>query len=214
MAETDNSALRDKLAEHLETELNSAYDCDRVWEAWFVGTMSHRDFSAVNDRLDEIVEGVAAVVEANEPQRIQHLLEANNRYLNRARVSEGCERAARDKRQDAMLSWARETFGNIEGCDPVSLEERARRFLEEALELVQACGLDDEMATRVKDRVYSREPGDVRKEIGQSSMTLSILAEVLGESVAQCEVDEFDRVQSKSKAHVEARHRAKMEEGI
>lgn len=124
------------------------------------------------------------------------------------------EKQRRDRRQQAMLTWAHETFGGIENFDPCSIEERARRFLEEAIELCQAVGITREETAAVADYVFGREPGQPAQEIGGVMVTLNCLAEVLDESVCKAELAEFDRVQSKSKAHFEARHRAKMEVGI
>lgn len=120
----------------------------------------------------------------------------------------------RERRQREMLQWAQDTFGGIEGFDPASVEERARRFLEEAVELCQAVGVTREQAAIVADYVYGRETGKPFQEIGGVMVTLNCLAEVVGESVCKAEVAEFERVQSKSKAHFEARHRAKMEVGL
>jgi len=124
------------------------------------------------------------------------------------------EKQRRDARQAAMLKWAHETFGGIENFDPCSVDERARRFLEEAIELCQAVGVTREQADTVADYVYGRETGKPFQEIGGVMVTLNCLAEVLGESVCKAEIAEFERVQSKSKAHFEARHRAKMEVGL
>ena len=150
-------------------------------------------------------------------QMIRHrddLLEANNRYLNRARAAESGERAARDSRQAAQLQWAHETFGGIEGFDPCTIQERARRFLEEALELVQSLGVSREESSHVLAYVYDREPGEPFQEFGGTALTLGCLGEAARISVCEAEIAEFDRVQKKSKAHFEARHRAKMEAGL
>lgn len=124
------------------------------------------------------------------------------------------EKQRRDRRQQAMLQWARDTFGGIENFDPCSIEERARRFLEEAIELCQAVGVTRQETDTVADYVFGREPGRPAQEIGGAMVTLNCLAEVLDESVCKAELDEWQRVQSKSKAHFEARHRAKMEVGL
>lgn len=124
------------------------------------------------------------------------------------------EKQRRDRRQLAMLEWAHRTFGGIENFDPCAIEERARRFLEEAIELCQAVGVTREDTATVADYVFGRAPGQPAQEIGGVMVTLACLAEVLGESVCAAELTEWERVQSKSKAHFEARHRAKMEVGL
>jgi hypothetical protein len=57
-------SLRDFLTAALEAELGDAYDCTRVWSAWGYGTMSENDFRPVNNRLDEIVDGLLVTLAA------------------------------------------------------------------------------------------------------------------------------------------------------
>jgi NTP pyrophosphatase (non-canonical NTP hydrolase) len=113
-----------------------------------------------------------------------------------------------------MLKWAHETFGGIENFDPCTVQERARRFLEEAIELCQAVEVTRAECDVVADYVYARPAGTIFQEIGGVMVTLNTLAEVCGESVARSEAAEWERVQAKSKAHFEARHREKMAAGL
>lgn len=81
----------------------------------------------------------------------------------------------RDKQKElatlVTATWSHELMYNP--------RERALRFLEEAVELVQAMRLTrDEVFTSVL-RVYSRPPGDAPKEIGQVYQTLLCTAEAL-----------------------------------
>lgn len=73
--------------------------------------------------------------------------------------------------QGRVATWVRNTFG--EAAD--DKKERALRFLEEALELVQAVGLDRDAVHRLVDYVFARKPGDVYQEIGGAMVTLSAL---------------------------------------
>ncbi len=57
-------AAREAIRSALETELVAAYDCTRVWDAWHAGTMTEDDFTAVTNRLDEIVDSVIAALSA------------------------------------------------------------------------------------------------------------------------------------------------------
>lgn len=124
------------------------------------------------------------------------------------------EKQRRDRRQLAMMEWVDRTFGQIEGLDTRAPDERARRFLEEAIELCQAVGMARAEAAKILDYVYGREPGKPFQEFGGTATTLNLLAEAMGTSLCAAELAEWDRIQSKSKAHFEARHRAKMEVGI
>ena len=44
--------------------LGDTYDCTRVWSAWGVGTMGEDDFVPVLDRLDDLIDEVAAEIAA------------------------------------------------------------------------------------------------------------------------------------------------------
>lgn len=45
-------------------QLGDTYDCTRCWTAWQYGTMRDSDFVPVNDRVDDIVDGIVAKLEA------------------------------------------------------------------------------------------------------------------------------------------------------
>jgi len=62
MSPTTSEQLRERLLEAIGSELVGVYDCTRVWEAWSVGTMSQNDFVPSDERLDEIVDTVMAVM--------------------------------------------------------------------------------------------------------------------------------------------------------
>lgn len=124
------------------------------------------------------------------------------------------EKLFRDARQREILAWAHRAFGGIEGHDPCTPAERARRFAEEAGELVQAVGLTRADWDRIGGYVFGRDVGEPLQEVGGVMLTLAALAEVLGVSVCDAEVAEFKRVLAKSREHFEARHRSKMEVGI
>lgn len=59
--------------------------------------------------------------------------------------------------------------------EATSPRERNFRFLEEALELVQACGLPKEDALKLLDYTYGRPPGEVAQEVGGTLTTLAAL---------------------------------------
>lgn len=133
------------------------------------------------------------------------------------------EQQQRDRRQSHILAWAVGTF-TMPGCEPADIRERARRFLEEALELFQSAYFvttgtarhadADDDATAVMNRVFSRPAGGAAREVGQVAVTLACLAEALTVSVAAEEVREFERVLSIPKAEFQARHQAKMDAGL
>jgi NTP pyrophosphatase (non-canonical NTP hydrolase) len=74
--------------------------------------------------------------------------------------------------QKRALSWAKRCFGIKLVTD---IGERNQRFIEEALELVQACGLTRREALGAVNYVYGRPVGDKRQEVGGVYTTLAIL---------------------------------------
>lgn len=109
-----------------------------------------------------------------------------------------------------VLRWACETFGDI----AISNRERALRFLEEAVEVGQAAGLEKSQVSAIIRRCYSNSPGRLPKEIGQARMCLDALAEHNSINPKREAADEFNRVQRFDKAHWHKRHRAKVDLGI
>jgi hypothetical protein len=113
-------------------------------------------------------------------------------------------------RPSRFLQWAHETFGDI-ALDP---QERAMRFLEEAVELAHAVGLDATTVGMITARVYSRPAGGVPREIGQALATLELLAKVVDVDADQEAYAEFARVQSIPQEEWDRRHAAKVAIGI
>lgn len=108
------------------------------------------------------------------------------------------------------LAWTVETFGTIS----VDRQERAKRVLEEAMELAHAEGVPDLVVHRIEARVYSRPMGEVKREIGQTMFTLAVLAANLGFDAVEEFYAEFNRVRNIPKAEWTKRHAAKVEVGI
>lgn len=113
-------------------------------------------------------------------------------------------------RPGRFLDWAVETFGHV-ALDP---RERTLRFVEEAIELAHAMGVDIDTIDAIGDRVYRRPAGEPLKEIGQSLATLELLAKALGIDADAEATKEFYRVQSVPKEEWARRHGAKVALGI
>jgi hypothetical protein len=77
--------------------------------------------------------------------------------------------------------------------DAMLPEQRAFRFIEEAVELVQAVGTSKADVLRVVDYVYGRPVGVVGQEIGGVSVTLAGLANSVDRSVDGCAEVELER---------------------
>lgn len=90
--------------------------------------------------------------------------------------------------------WVMACFGIEIGGDPM---ERSHRFLEEALELVQAVGCTKDDALRLVDYVFSRPTGWTTQEVGGAMLTLSALSTATGTDLAAAAEAELTRVWSK-----------------
>lgn len=117
----------------------------------------------------------------------------------------------RAQRQSAILEWANATFGEATASNT---GERIRRFAEEAIELVQAAGLDKQALHDIIDHVYAKPAGNVAQEIGQVGVSLLGLSEYLGIQADDEEQKEFDRIQSLPSDYWQARQNAKAGKGL
>jgi hypothetical protein len=94
--------------------------------------------------------------------------------------------------QSSVGAWLLECFGPMIAGDK---DERSHRFLEEAVELVQACGCSKSEALQIVDYVYARPVGVVRQEVGGSAVTLAALCEAHGISMEAAAMDELERIE-------------------
>lgn len=113
-------------------------------------------------------------------------------------------------RPKEFLEWAIEMFGPVAKVRG----ERLLRFIEEAIELAHADGMERETLDAIAGRVYSREPGDINKEIGQAQACLETYAENIGESSDHLAQVEWERVQKIPREEWSRRHAAKVAIGI
>ena len=76
--------------------------------------------------------------------------------------------------QTRVGRWCRDLFGpDIAN----NIDVRNYRFIEEALELVQALGCSKEDALKLVDYVYSRPAGEPVQEVGGTMVTLAALCD-------------------------------------
>lgn len=107
-----------------------------------------------------------------------------------------------DMQQD-VGKWMRATF------PPEIIQhknERNHRFLEEAVELVQVCGLSEEEALMLVRRTYSRPVGEFNNEVGGAYITLCALVNAyeadlnaIGAEQLQWCWDNLERIKAKQK---------------
>lgn len=101
--------------------------------------------------------------------------------------------------------WLMACFGPEIAGDPV---ERNHRFLEEALELVQACGCTASEAHQLVDYVYGRDVGEPAQEVGGVMITLAALCLANGIDMAEAGEAELARIWTKVEA-IRAKQAAK-----
>lgn len=117
----------------------------------------------------------------------------------------------RKLRQDQVGKWVEETFG---AAHAHNVDQRALRFLEEAIELFQALGGNREYLNRVADVVYSKPLGDISMEIGQVGLSLLSIGHTVDIDVDQCERNEVARVETIPAAEMYKRNKAKNDLGL
>lgn len=99
-----------------------------------------------------------------------------------------------DRFEGKVAPWLMETFGHEIMMDRT---ERNHRFLEEALELVQACGCTQSEAHQLVGYVFSRPVGDPEQECGGVMVTLAALCIAQGLVMEECAEKELARVWTK-----------------
>lgn len=96
--------------------------------------------------------------------------------------------------QAGVQQWMLSCFGREVSADKT---ERNHRFLEEALELVQALGCPPSEAHQLVDYVYGRQVGDAAQEVGGVMVTLAALCLANGLDMAAAGDTELARVWTK-----------------
>lgn len=105
--------------------------------------------------------------------------------------------AARQKMesfQSRVAPWMQACFGEAISRDGI---ERNHRFLEEALELVQACGCTADEAHQLVDYVYGRPVGDPSQEVGGVMVTLAAHCLAHGVDMHEAGETELGRIWTK-----------------
>jgi hypothetical protein len=93
--------------------------------------------------------------------------------------------------QQRVQPWMKECFGSKISADAI---ERNHRFLEESLELVQACDCTKSEAHQLVDYVFNRLVGDPPQEVGGVMVTLAALCLAQGLDMHDCGEVELSRI--------------------
>ncbi len=96
--------------------------------------------------------------------------------------------------QDRVKPWMMGCFGEEISNDKM---ERCDRFIEEALELVQAIGYSPDRAHALVDYVFNREIGESHQEVGGVMVTLAALCLASSLDMALAGEDELARIWTK-----------------
>lgn len=107
--------------------------------------------------------------------------------------------------QARVQPWLLACFGETIAADR---EERNHRFLEEALELVQACGCTAGEAHQLVDYVFGRDVGEPAQEVGGVMVTLAALCLANGLDMHANAETELARIWTKVEA-IRAKQAAK-----
>jgi NTP pyrophosphatase (non-canonical NTP hydrolase) len=96
--------------------------------------------------------------------------------------------------QAEVHEWLLACFGAEIAGDK---QERNHRFIEEALELVQACGATRSECHQLVDYVYNRPVGEIDQEVGGTMNTLAALCLAHGIEMNEAAATEMKRVWGK-----------------
>ncbi|MBW6419064.1 hypothetical protein [Celeribacter sp. PS-C1] len=103
--------------------------------------------------------------------------------------------------------WVVTCFGEDVAMDAA---ERNRRFLEEALELVQSLGMTQSAVHELVDYVFSRAKGEAVQEVGGVMVTLASLCATHGMDMAGEADKELSRIEAPEViAKIRAKHAGK-----
>lgn len=112
--------------------------------------------------------------------------------------------------QERVARWVRET---MDEATLKNVRERCLRFIEEALELVQALDMSREDVLMMVEYVYARKAGAPNQELGGVMVTALALA-------AAAQLDAYDELHREldrifaAQDRVREKHRQKIEQGV
>lgn len=109
-----------------------------------------------------------------------------------------------------VFSWVRATFGETNAIP----RERTLRFLEEAIELAQAEGIESDLIIKLLGHVYAKPTGTREQELGGIGVTLLAYCGSTGLSLDDSTEAELARVLEKNPEHFRERHNIKARAGV
>ncbi len=170
-----------------------------VDDSWLMCMLAMRDFGT-DGGFSKIAwslcdKGLAKVVRIRPAP--YDLTEAGVAALEDHAASPGDTAAARDGHlstiQARVWAWCSTVFADRP--DWQDKRQRVHRFIEEAVELAQACEIPQHEVERLVGYVYGRPVGEPSQELGGTVITLAALAEALGLSAEDAALTELERVE-------------------
>lgn len=95
--------------------------------------------------------------------------------------------------QERLYQWFLHTFSEQFPQLIDNKREKSHRFIEEAIELVQACNLTKQELIEIVNVVYDKPSGDIFKEAGGVATTLSLLCQNHGFQLNAAAEAEYER---------------------
>ena len=152
---------------------------------------------SVEDVQDRIIKRLNDEVEACKPVVGQRWGDGDEGYWEGLKAAAEIVRSTPFENptfQSRVLPWLHECFGEAVSSDKA---ERAHRFVEEALELVQAAGITRAECLQLVDYVYGRPAGEIAQEVGGVMTTLAAFCLAHGLSMHDAGEAELVRVWGK-----------------
>ncbi len=115
--------------------------------------------------------------------------------------------------QEAVGDWVVSRGLTLDN-DADNKHERVLRFMEESLELAQACGIDPLDVLRIMVHVFRKPTGVVAQEVGGVMTTLFALGCAHDLDVMQCAGNEVERIYSLPPEKFQNRQRRNVLDGI
>ncbi len=120
-------------------------------------------------------------------------------------VEDRCIYGQQPRYQSRVGEWMKACFGDLVTYDRA---ERNFRFLEEALELAQACGATVDDARQLIEYVFNRPVGEPMQEVGGVMVTLAALCNAHAIHLDEAQEAELQRVWAKIE-QIRAKHASK-----
>jgi hypothetical protein len=141
------------------------------------------------EMITEVIRAVAELPDRDSPEDRPEIMLVSDTELRNILEEQLAESS--ESLQPRVQPWLMACFGPAISADR---EERNHRFLEEALELVQACGATRSEALQLVDYVYGREVGEKVQEVGGVMITLAALCLAQGIDMHEAGETELARI--------------------